>query len=291
MKNLNITDIRVLPGDSGFLIDDGRTAILYDSGFGFTAAQMVERIQQKLGVRKLDYIFLTHSHYDHALGSAHIAQHFPSVKIVADEYTKAIFQKQTAKAVMQELDKKYAAQCGYESYDAFTDLLRVDIAVQDGDLLDCGTMHFKVIGLPGHTRCSIGFYLEENELLLATETLGVYVGKNTYLPSYLVGYELTMDSFRKALSLNAKRILIPHYGVVEYQEALDYLKGSKRVAEQTAQWIMAWLAKGFSHAEILELLKQKLYLPQVAPVYPFDAFRLNTSIMIRLIEHELNCTP
>jgi hypothetical protein len=33
---MKITDVRVLPGDSGFLIDDGKTSILYDTGFAFT---------------------------------------------------------------------------------------------------------------------------------------------------------------------------------------------------------------------------------------------------------------
>lgn len=36
MGDLAITDVRTLPGDSGFLIDDGKTAVLYDTGFGFT---------------------------------------------------------------------------------------------------------------------------------------------------------------------------------------------------------------------------------------------------------------
>lgn len=29
---LNITDVRVVPGDSGFLIDTGKTTLLFDSG-------------------------------------------------------------------------------------------------------------------------------------------------------------------------------------------------------------------------------------------------------------------
>lgn len=65
MQNINITDVRVHPGDSAFLIDDGTTSILYDSGFAFTGYQVAEKIKKHLGNRKLDYIFLTHSHYDH----------------------------------------------------------------------------------------------------------------------------------------------------------------------------------------------------------------------------------
>ena len=83
MKTLKITDVRAVPGDSAFLIDDGKTAILYDSGFAFTGYQVANNIKKELGERKLDYIFLTHSHYDHALGSVYALQYWPDAKVVA----------------------------------------------------------------------------------------------------------------------------------------------------------------------------------------------------------------
>lgn len=287
MKNLTITDVRVCPGDSGFLIDDGTTAILYDTGFGFTGTPMAERIRKILGDRPLDYIFLTHSHYDHALGSAWIAKQYPDVKIVAGEYTKAIFQKDSTRTIMREMDRKAAARYGCVQLEESAVDLRVDIAVKDGDLIRCGDLEFTVIGLPGHTKCSIGFYLEENRLLLGTETLGVYVGKEPYLPSYLVGYELTLKSFCKAKALDIASILIPHYGIVSGEEAQRYLKQSERAAVETADIIKTSLQAGQSHEEILKLLTERLYREHVAPIYPRDAFELNTGIMIRLIEAEL----
>lgn len=287
MNKLKITDVRILPGDSGFLIDDGTTAILYDSGFGCTGAKMADRICQELGNRPLDYIFLTHSHYDHALGSVEISKRYPGVQIVAGEYTQTIFNKASAKSVMQDLDSKVALQWGLDCRDDLTKELRVDIPVRDGDVLNCGDMRFTVVALPGHTRCSIGFYLEKEALLLATETLGVYVGKDTYLPSYLVSYQKTIEAFQRARALGAKRILIPHYGVAENGEAQRYLRAGEQTARLTAQRIQSQLRLGLSHDEILEHLTGLLYLPNVSPVYPIDAFRLNTSIMIRLIENEL----
>lgn len=287
MKQLKITDVRILPGDSGFLIDDGTTAILYDSGFGFTGWRMADRIQAELGERKLNYIFLTHSHYDHALGSVQIAKRYPDVKIIAGAYTGLVFQKHTAKTVMEDLDRKVAMQWDCNFYEDVTDGLRVDLAVEDGDVVDCGTMHFTVIALPGHTRCSVGFYSPEHQLLLATETLGVYIEKDTYLPSYLVGYRMTLDSLQKARSLAPKRILVPHHGVLEDEDALRYLNLSEEASKETAQWILDNLKQGKSHQEILELLTRRLYQPHVAPIYPLDAFEMNTAIMIRLIEKEL----
>lgn len=70
MKDIKIIDMRVQPGDSAFLIDDSETAILYDSGFGFTGFALAEKLKNYLGRRPLNYIFLTHSHYRSTLWAA-----------------------------------------------------------------------------------------------------------------------------------------------------------------------------------------------------------------------------
>ena len=59
---VTITDVRSHPGDSAFLIDDGTTTILYDTGFAFTGYAVADNIRKVLGDRSPDYIFLTHSH-------------------------------------------------------------------------------------------------------------------------------------------------------------------------------------------------------------------------------------
>ena len=122
MKELKITDVRVHKGDSAFLIDDGDTAILYDTGFAFTGYAVADKIKAILGERKLDYILLTHSHYDHALGSAYALKYWPDAKVVAGEYVTKIFAKPSARAVMRDLDRKVAKQCNIDNYEDFEDL-------------------------------------------------------------------------------------------------------------------------------------------------------------------------
>lgn len=287
MKKLKITDVRALPGDSAFLIDDGKTAVLYDTGFAFTGYTVADKVKKALGDRPLDYIFLTHSHYDHALGSAYLKKRYPNALVVAGEYAAKIFAKPTARAVMRELDGKVAQKYGVTGYEDLIDALYVDVAVKDGDIVKCGDMHFTVIALPGHTKCSIGFYLADRGLLLGSETLGVYFGNNTYLPSYLVGYAMALDSFKKAKSLDINGILIPHYGVVEREEAAAYLENSERASVAAAEEIKAMLLSGASKAQVACHLEKTVYNETVAPTYPIDAYRLNTSIMIDLIEKEL----
>lgn len=285
--NLKITDMRILPGDSAFLIDDGTTAVLYDSGFAFTGYAVADKIKQQLGDRPLDYIFLTHSHYDHALGSVYALQYWPKAKVVAGEYAVKIFQKDSAKQVMRDLDRKYAAKCGVTEYQDLIDELRVDLPVKDGDTLQAGTMTFKVVALPGHTRCSIGFYQPQNKLLLSSETLGVYDGEQTVIPSYLVGYQMTLDSIEKATSLEIEQLLLPHFGLLDRQKTAFYLKNARKSAVETANEITKILKNGGTHEQAFAFFKEKFFNDSVKRIYPIDAMELNTTIMIRLLEKEL----
>lgn len=285
--NLAITDVRAHSGDSAFLIDDGHTSVLYDTGFGFTGRQIAENIHSLLGGRTLDYILLTHSHYDHVLAAPHICRCYPSAKVIAGEYACKIFAKPTAREAMRALDRSAAQKMGITDYEDLTDELHVDLAVRDGDEIACGDMKFRVISLPGHTKCSIGFYLEEKRLLLASETLGVYFGRGSYIPIYLVGYQMTLDSFAEAEKLDIDHLLIPHYGVIGRQEAQDFLAGSKAAAIRTAKKVREILSGGGSKEDAYAYFREMFYTERIRPTYPIDAFNVNTSAMIALIEREL----
>lgn len=287
MLDLKITDVRILPGDSGFLIDDGKTSILFDTGFAFTGYQMADKVKELLGERKLDFIFLSHSHYDHVLGAPYVLRYYPETTVVAGEYAAKIFAKPTARAIMRDLDRKYADTCGVGKYEDLIDKLKVDVTVNDGDTVRCGDMTFTIVSLPGHTKDSIGFYLQERKLLLGSETLGVYFGNNTYLPFFLVGYQMSLDSFEKVKQMDIDFMLLPHYGVVDKEETKRFLTNAEWTFRDTAAKIVELYKAGGTEEEALAYYKERFYKENVIPTYPVDAFKLNTSIMIALIQKEL----
>ena len=274
-------------GDSGFLIDDGKTSILYDTGFGFTGEKLAEKIKNELGERKLDYIFLSHSHYDHVLGTVYVQKYYPDAIVVAGEYAAKIFEKPTARSTMRRLDRGFARTCGVFEYEDLIDNLKVDIMVNDGDKVKAGNMEFTVINLPGHTKDSIGFYLEENKLLLSSETLGVYFGKETILPICLVGYQMSLDSFKKAWKFDIENLLVPHYGLLDKAQTDFFLKNSEKVLRKTAEHVVEIFAGGGNAEDALHFFEDNFYTDEIRPTYPIDAFLLNTSIMIELIRKEL----
>ena len=249
--------------------------------------KVAEKIKNVLGERKLDYIFLTHSHYDHALGSVYLLKYWPDAKVVAGEYASKIFEKPTAKAVMRDLDRKFATKCGVDEYEDLIDNLKVDIPVCDGDVIKAGDMEFAVINLPGHTKCSVGYYCPGEKLLLSCESIGVYNGSDDVVPSYLVGYEMALDSIEKVQKLDIENVLVPHYGILDKEKTAFYLKKAKETAQNTAKEIAAMINRGKSKEEIAEWFKEKFYHGYIKEIYPVDAMELNTGIMIDLIKREL----
>lgn len=285
--NLKITDVRAHPGDSAFLMDDGTTTVLYDTGFAFTGYAVADAIQKVLGERPLDYIFLTHSHYDHAAGSPYICARYPDVKVYAGEYAVKIFGKPTARAVMRELDRKFAAQCGIVEYEDRIDMLRVDCPVRDGDVISAGNMQFTVVELPGHTKCSVGYYLASEKLLLGTETLGVYDGGEIVFPSYLVGYHMALNSIAKVERMDIDNIVLPHYGLLDREKTAFYLSLCRKNAVETAEGIVQILQNGGSHRDAVQYFRDTFYHGNVPSIYPEDAMELNTGIMVKLLEKEV----
>lgn len=287
LMDIKVTDVRCQKGDAAFLIDDGKTSILYDTGFGFTGYAVAENIKNCLGERQLDYIFLTHSHYDHALGSPYILRKYPFAKVVAGKYAVDIFKRDGAKRVMKELDSKFAERCGITDYEFLGDELKVDVAVDEGDVVKAGDMTFEVINLPGHTRCCVAFYFEKEGLLLSNETLGVYDGEKTIVPSCLVSYADTIDSMEKIEQLNIRKIVAPHLGLLDKTQTEFFLKNMKSATQNAVKKLLNSIKCGLSDEENIKQFKNEYWNGYIKEIYPEDAAELNTSITLRLIKNEL----
>ena len=292
-KNVDykVTNVGPVIGGEGFLFVSKNTTFLLDNGFAFCAEQMVENIRKVLGDRKLDYILLTHSHYDHLSGTPYITRAYPDVKVVANDHTANVIVRDGAKKVMRRMNEAARETYDGNEYEDLTDMLRVDIVVKDEDVVDLGDFRFKVCGFPGHTKCSIGFYSEEERLLLSCETLGVYIGDDKLASQYLVGYQMSIDSIDRALALDIDRMLIPHTGIVEGERCKSLLMSSKDLAIEGAKDIVYGHREGRSDEELLAILKEKYYTPYVRSLQPEAAFDLNAGYMISMLVNELADDP
>lgn len=292
-KNVDyeVTNVGPVIGGEGFLFVSENTTFLLDDGFAFCGEAMADNIRKVLGDRGLDYILLTHSHYDHLSGTPYITRAYPDAKVVANDHTANVIVREGAKKVMREMNVAAARSYGEGDYEDLTDMLRVDIVVKDDDVIDLGDFRFRVCGFPGHTKCSIGFYSEEERLLLSCETLGVYIGDEKLACQYLVGYAISIDSIDRALGLDIDTMLIPHTGLAVGDRCKTLLAASRELAVNGAKEIVHGFREGKDEKELLSIIKEKYYTPYVRKLQPEAAFDLNARYMIPMLIKELAEDP
>lgn len=281
-----LTDVSGAPGGEAFLLETEDACALIDSGFAFSADRMAEKIKARLCGRPLRFILLTHSHYDHASGSAYIRALWPDAEVIAGEYAKKILEKPSARAVMREMNENAARLAGAEPHNEEIDRLSVDQAVAQGSRICVGSLEFEAMEAPGHTRCSIAFWCASEKLLISCETLGVDAGGGIVVPCYMVGYELSMRSIKKLAALGAEAVLVPHRGLFTGDACRDFFRQSLYWNREMMRRVQKGLKAGKTQDMLAREFKALFYNGITAKLQPEKAFDLNLSYTIPMLVRE-----
>lgn len=273
-------------GDAFLLLGAEKTALM-DSGYSFAAPKMIENIKAVLGDRPLDYVLLTHSHFDHACGSAMCQAVWPDVKVVSSEYAANVFTKPSAAKTMLEMNRSAAEMCGVELDPSVPTQLRTDIIVHEGDVIDLGGITFVVYEVPGHTRGSICFYSPEEKLMIGSETFGVpSEGVATVMPCCVVGYNMTMEAIKKASAIDVEHYLMPHYGEIHGDAVKKFFKDALYWTEYVKDMIVSGHLAGKTDEELVQQYKEMFYTKCQAIKQSEAAFLINVRHKIPMIIRE-----
>ena len=285
---LRVVNVGCVPGGEAFLLITEEKAAIFDAGFAFTAKPMVKKIKAELGDRPLDYILLSHSHYDHISGSSLMKKVWPEAKIVSAEHAAKVFEKPSA---MKRISQMNRAAAFYFRKNPFfsNDLSRIhtDIVVKNGDMIDLGSVKLETIEAPGHTWDSLAFWCESERLAMICETMGVLAGNDSIMPACLVSYRTTMEFIDKLEELRPNRILYPHYGIVEGEDNCNMVIGwARRDNEACKNFIMDAYRGGKDVEEIKQMVKDRYYTDVIRKGQPEKAFDLNNKYMVPMIIKE-----
>lgn len=273
-------------GGEFFLLSSKSKTALIDSGFPCRANDLIKDISDRLKGRKLDYIILTHSHYDHAGGSPYFKRAFPESKVVSGKYAAYVFTRPGAVKLIKEMSDFAAKLYDITEYEDLTGEIRADIEVEDGDTIDMGEFTLRAVPSPGHTKCSFSYYSPEAKLLIAAETLGVLAG-DTITPCCLVSYDDTIESIKKASKLGAEAILFSHGELLKGKEACDeFFKNSLKAHEDARKMLKKAKAEGKSQEELVAILKEHFYTEETKKIQPEKAFYLNAGYIINCMLKE-----
>lgn len=279
----NIKEVTAGKGGTAFLVTGREKAALIDCGMAYCAPELIANVKKVLEGRKLDFIFLTHSHYDHIGAIPYLREEWPDVEVLGAQYAMDVLLKNNALRTIKQLSimaGKYYGGAGAVQYD--DGLMKVDRAVHEGDTFDLGGSEIRVLETPGHTQCSLSFIVND-EVMFASETCGVISPEGRVYPTFINSYKRTIRSIEKCSRENPKVIISPHSGLVNESEVLTFWQKCRRAAEESRELVLRLLSKGYDEDRVFEMYRKAYQDEAAKEAQPEFAFEINSRAMIRTI--------
>jgi len=212
---------------SCWVVKDGSSAILVDVGPKSTIPKLIEALSY-LGIRKIEFVLLTHIHLDHSGGIAELIEKFPEAMVVAHR---------TAKKHLLNPEKLWNA-----SIDAIGSVAEAygkprgieEVSIYEGKIEFAGEV-IEVLETPGHASHHQSYLM--GDFLFIGECAGVHLPlKNDYYlrPSTppRFNYEAAIESLEKLLKLGSKKVCFAHFGFKR-----DSIEIVERAMKQLRLWV------------------------------------------------------
>lgn len=106
-----------------------------------------EKMLKFIGDADLEYILLTHGHFDHIGGVKEIQEKFGAKVVISEEDAPMLSSGKLS----------IAAFCGAKQNNTTADIL-----VKEGDILALGKTKIKVMATPGHTKGGVCYIADDN---------------------------------------------------------------------------------------------------------------------------------
>lgn len=285
----NLVRVTGGPGGEAVLIKGKEKSVLHDCGMACFAEELISNIESELGDRSLDYVILSHSHYDHIGALPYIIDRWPGVKVCGAEKASAVFKSEGALNTICSLGRSAAKLYGKDPQAAKADGLRIDITLRNGDVIDIGGETIMAIETKGHTDCSMSYLLRESGILFTSESTGVVSKEGILRTSILKSFEDSIESADILRLMPYRCLLVPHFGIVERDLNSKFFDMYEEEAEKEKNLIESFIEKGYDCDRIFEEHKKVYWSEERGKQQPYSAYEMNTKIIInRIIKEHKN---
>jgi len=276
-------------GEATLIIGSHKTALL-DCGMAYCGEQTANNIKNALAgktdasgaPRTLDYILLSHTHYDHVGGAPYIKRLWPNAVICAGAYAEHVLQRPSALKVIKRLGEEAEKKFGTGDLSKITvEGLKVDKVLVDGSILSMGEETIHVLETPGHTNCSTTFVLEPASIMFTSESTGVLEGEGSIHGAVLKSYLDARASLERCKAYGAKQLISPHYGMVPTYYTDEYWKLYERELDEEQAFIKDMYNQNLSESEMVQRFAARYWAEERSQEQPLEAFLLNAKNTIK----------
>ncbi len=282
-----------------FLVMGSHRVVQVDAGPAFMGPVYLQDIQKVLGKGSgPDFLFHTHSHFDHVGSTPFLQRHFPDLKVGGSEtFTRRLSQAKTGKAIAdlnRALVRKNNMEGDFIPGDFDYNLLTVEPILKEGDFVDLGGgVSLEAIATPGHTRDSLSLFLPHLEAVLAGDALGIIPGDDFWVaPQFLSSYEDYLDSIERIRKRAPKTILLGHHSVVRQEDCARFFKAAVADCRAFREMIEQSLKESRMKEDlVVQRIQAAEYQTLRKGKQPEAAFLLNLTAQVHLIALGMKRSP
>ena len=280
--------------DNVFVIQDpmfplylikGEKNILLDCSILAKGMEIEKKLTDIIGNEKIDTVLLTHSHYDHT-GACTYLQSRHHFNILASQRTKEILQNPKAIQFIDNLNQEFKRLLNQDNSLHVTMPENLN-AIHDGARIQVAQNQWlQVYETPGHTRCSLSFFLHPEKILFPGDAAGVMEKDKKIKPLFLSGFSQYVASIEKIRALNAEILALPHNQAIRGRKNVEiFFSRSIRETYKLKNKILKELQASCDFEAIAEkLFAQEYVLPTING--PREALLVNLTAMVKAIYHE-----
>ncbi len=280
-------------GGEALLIIGSEKIALYDCGMAYCGEQTADNIaevlkqlkaQGRIDSIKLDYILLSHSHYDHIGGLPYILERFPEAVVFGSEKCQNVLSRENARKLIRELgEEARALYTPGNNTPLKMDPLKVDVVMGDGDTLSLGKETIIAYETKGHTDCSLSYYLDPPGLLFTSESTGILEGDDYVHTPCLKSFLDSVASSYKCESLHPVYICLSHFGMIPQEMNKEYFALFRKECQSKIDYVDEMMRRGLSQDEMLANYLVRYWTPLKESEQPYEAFRINSGHILKAL--------
>ncbi len=234
----------------------------------------------------IDFLLLTHSHFDHCGAIPYLRRNLPSFKVCASSVAREVFMKEKAMEHIKALNKEIEDLAPPQKENISIDKIEVDVVLKEGDRIDMGKgIVIEVLETPGHTRCGLSFYIPSFKAIFFGEAGGVIEKDGVIRPQFLSSYNQYVNSIQKMMKLPVEIIGLAHGGALLGEPAKEFLEKSLKESLIFKDRIINYFKKYKDREKVIETIAEEDFKNVNQPKTPYI---LNLRASVSAIEKEFS---